>query len=149
MSEGFENMDKLLSKTDKMKKIFNNDITTLLQSVGQTIRGNAIKLIQIQSPGQPYTRYNPRRTGIASAPGSPPNTDKGTLVRDVQVRTIDSKTVTVGTSAEGAPHGKLLEYGTSKMEKRPWLDPAFNLSKEVIAAKAKKQGLDLLGEAIK
>ena len=149
MSEGFKNMDKLLTKVKKIEKVFDTRMTTLLQSAGQTIRGNAVKLIQVQSPGAPYKRYKPARTGFASPPGSPPNTDTGKLVKDIQVRTLNAKTITIGTSAEGAPHGKLLEYGTSKMEKRPWLDPAWNLSKDIIGEKAKKQGLDLLTQATK
>lgn len=146
MSVGFENMNKLIKKTDTIEKLAEEKIAMLLQSIGQTVRGNAVKLIQTQTAGQPYTRYKngSKRTGIASSAGNPPNTDTGNLVKDIQVRTVNKKEVTVGTSAQGAPYGKFLEYGTSRMAERPWLEPAYKLSEKIIEDKAQKLGLEII-----
>jgi HK97 gp10 family phage protein len=112
-----------------------------LESSANTIRTNAIRLIQQQSPGEPYVRYKngTARTGVASQPGSPPNTDTGNLVRSISVERLGKDAVTVG-SRDSAPYGKWLEYGTSRMEARPWLIPAFNLSKPVIEEKITRAG---------
>lgn len=109
-----------------------------MESGANTIRTNAIRLIQTQSAGEPYVRYKNgnKRTGIAAQEGSPPNTDTGNLVKNIQVQRRP-KSIVVG-SMEGAPYGKWLEYGTSKMGARPWLYPAWKLSEKIVEEKLKK-----------
>jgi len=73
--------------------------------------------------GITYEKYNPRRTHIASAPGQAPATDTGYLLSNI-VHQIDSDGL--GASIESrADYSAALEFGTSKMQARPFLHPAI------------------------
>ncbi|KKN81124.1 hypothetical protein LCGC14_0323430 [marine sediment metagenome] len=59
-----------------------------------------------------------------SLPGHPPHQVTGSLFRDVSHEfRNDGLTGVVGTDL---PHGRWLEFGTSKMMARPWLRPALS-----------------------
>lgn len=136
-----QNLDRLEKKLAMLRKLMEDKMMVAIESGANTIRNNATRLIQAQSPGEPYVRYKNgrRRTGVASQAGSPPNTDTGNLVRSITVERYGKFEVTVG-SRESAPYGKYLEYGTSRMAARPWLMPAFNLSKATIKEKIERVG---------
>lgn len=99
------------------------------------VHSTAIKSIQAhQSRGITYGKHT------ASAPGSPPNTDTGDLVRSIAFNVDSSKlTAEVGTNLRT---GAWLEFGTANIAPRPWLFPAFrdNLQKiqKIFAAVAKE-----------
>ena len=57
----------------------------------------------------------------ASAPGESPAIDTSFLVNSIQVE-ADGLTAIVGTNADYAEH---LEFGTVRMEPRPYFGPAF------------------------
>jgi len=98
-------------------------VTKDLQLSALKIQGDAQEAIQRGSrSGRVYKRRSV--THRASAPGEFPKTDTGDLVSNIIVKNR-GKGAEVGSSA-GAPHGLFLEYGTSKMEPRPWLLPTFN-----------------------
>ncbi len=72
----------------------------------------------------PYKERNKPHT--ASAPGDPPNTDKGRLVGALhigQVKTVGGKVVIKVLSADNK--SAWLEYGTKKMAARPFMRPAL------------------------
>lgn len=71
--------------------------------------------------GRTYTRGNREHT--ASAPGEAPAIDIGNLVSSIQVLEATPIHAVVGTAAEYAEH---LEFGTSRMEPRPFLRPALD-----------------------
>ena len=85
---------------------------------------------QHRSSGVEYTKYNPRRTHTASTPGNPPNSDTGYLANNIaMVIDVDGLGASVISRAEySAP----LEFGTSKMEARPFLHPALEAHKKGI-----------------
>jgi HK97 gp10 family phage protein len=67
-----------------------------------------------------------RRNGVshqASAPGEPPASDTGQLVASVTT-SVDETSLT-GNVNFGSDHSACLEYGTSKMEPRPYARPAL------------------------
>jgi HK97 gp10 family phage protein len=64
-------------------------------------------------------------THVASAPGESPAVDTGFLTNSIQVE-VDGLQGVVGTNAEYAMH---LEFGTVKMEPRPYFGPAFEDAK--------------------
>lgn len=87
--------------------------------------------------GAPYVRYNPRRAGVASAPGEPPKTDTGRLVGSIFADVLES-----GLEAEvgtGIKYGKFLEFGTTRMRARPWLMPAFERQKPRIRKRLEQE----------
>jgi len=57
----------------------------------------------------------------ASAPGEPPKTDTGGLVSSIAI-VLGTMKAQVGTGLE---YGKYLEFGTTRMEPRPWLYPSL------------------------
>lgn len=70
-----------------------------------------------------------------SSAGNPPAVDTGTLRRSIQInQDTASGDVEVGTNLE---YGRYLEYGTSKMAARPWLNRSYNLAKSSMSRNAK------------
>lgn len=100
-----------------------------LRAVGLLIQNEARKSI-LRGPksGRIYQKYNPKRKHQASAPGQPPASDTGTLVRSIIVEVVETS-LTVIVSA-GTKYAKMLEYGTKKMLARPFLIPALEAVKE-------------------
>jgi HK97 gp10 family phage protein len=71
--------------------------------------------------GRDYKKSKSGRTHTASAPGESPAIDTSFLVNSIQVE-ADGLTAIVGTNADYAEH---LEFGTVRMEPRPYFGPAF------------------------
>lgn len=91
------------------------------------VRTQAIKSIQEQSMGTYVTRSRQGGgvyTHIAAAPGTTPNTDTGALVSSISVEMDwDDSEAEVGSNLD---YSGYLEFGTSDMEPRPWLQPAVD-----------------------
>jgi phage gpG-like protein len=90
---------------------------TILEARNRVIDGIAKGL----ASGRIYEKSNPQRTHQASAPGQPPMTDTGALVRSIKVDFLP------GSAMVGSPlaYAAYLEYGTRKMAPRPlWLPVA-------------------------
>lgn len=72
----------------------------------------------------------------ASKPGDYPNVDTGMLVNSIYAKKVNALTWVVGTPLV---YGKYLEYGTRKMEARPWLKRSLDdTKKEQSAAREKR-----------
>lgn len=95
------------------------------------VRNEAINSIQRdRSIGETYEKYGPRRTHIASAPGQPPNTDTGNLVRNIQPEFEAGGMI--GFVFSRAIYSRFLEFGTIKMSARPFLQPALESVRQKI-----------------
>ena len=122
-------LEKALEVLRKAETELQEPIKDTLKGGAQLIRGEAIKSIQSGSKtGRTYKRYNPTRTHKASAPGEAPASDTGNLVSNIMVQE-KGDSIEVQSNAE---YSKFLEYGTSKMEARPFLFPAYEMSREKI-----------------
>lgn len=122
-------LEKALEVLRKAETELQEPIKDTLKGGAQLIRGEAIKSIQSGSKtGRTYKRYNPTRTHRASAPGEAPASDTGNLVSNIMVED-KGDSIEVQSNAE---YSKFLEYGTSKMEARPFLFPAYEMSREKI-----------------
>ena len=132
-----KNLDKVLKSFKKLEKDLEPDFQEIIKGSAQLIRGEAIKSIQTGAKtGIVYQKYNPRRQHRASAPGQAPASDTGNLVSKIIVK---QKTKNITQVESGADYSKYLEYGTSKMEPRPFLFPAFEKSrKPIVEATFKK-----------
>ena len=122
-------LEKALEVLRKAETELQEPIKDTLKGGAQLIRGEAIKSIQSGSKtGRTYKRYNPTRTHRASAPGEAPASDTGNLVSNIMVQE-KGDSIEVQSNAE---YSKFLEYATSKMEARPFLFPAYEMSREKI-----------------
>lgn len=86
----------------------------------QLVRTDAIRSMK-QSPatGDKYKRRTITHT--ASSSPNPPRIDTGRLANSVKAL-VGKLEALVGTAVE---YGRYLEFGTTKMQPRPWLFPAF------------------------
>ncbi len=124
------NMKLALSQLDKLAKNMELPFQEVVKGGGQLIRTEAIKSIQTGAKsGVMYQKYNPRREHRASAPGQAPASDTGNLVSKIIVKQKSSDVVHVESNAN---YSAFLEYGTSKMQPRPFMLPAFEKSKKPI-----------------
>jgi len=124
------NMKKVLSQLDKLEKDMEIPFQEIVKGGGQLIRAEAIKSIQTGAKsGVMYQMYNPRREHRASAPGQSPASDTGNLVSKIVVRQKGANVTNVESNAN---YSAFLEYGTSKMQPRPFMLPAFEKSKKPI-----------------
>lgn len=81
-----------------------------------------IKLSFGTSPaGDSYTRGG--IVHVASQPGYPPNVDIGTLTNSIEWSESGDLETTIEV---GAAHGEYLEDGTTHIQPRPFMLPAFN-----------------------
>ena len=106
-------------------------VRSLIGQAGNLVRNTAVNSInQGAKSGVIYEKYNPRRTHKASAAGEPPATDTGYLVGNINiVEDADGLGVSVESRAE---YSQALEFGTSKMGARPFLQPALEENKSKI-----------------
>ena len=124
------NLKKVLSQLNRLGKDMEVPFQEVVKGGGQLIRGEAIKSIQSGAKsGVLYQMYNPRREHRASAPGQAPASDTGNLVSKIVVRQKGANVTNVESNAN---YSAFLEYGTSKMQARPFMLPAFEKSKKPI-----------------
>ncbi len=74
-----------------------------------------------QGSGEIYRRGNVEHQ--ASAPGEPPAVDTGNLRSSVMVDDVTPTQATLGVHSD---YGEYLEFGTSRMEARPYVRPAID-----------------------
>jgi HK97 gp10 family phage protein len=72
---------------------------------------------------------------IPSAPGSPPNADTRLLDTSIDTFVVSQSPPTVHV-VSSAPYSAALEWGTSKMEARPFMQPATD--------KKRKMGIEII-----
>ncbi len=119
------------SKAKGVTAKYNAKLKQIIGAGGQMVMNEAKQSIQRSSGGgKTYQKYNPRRTHTASAAGQPPNTDTGFLVSNIFLQ-IDPDGL--GADVESrADYSGYLEFGTSKMEARPYLQPALEANRRNI-----------------
>jgi len=142
-----KNIKKVLGQLKRLNKELEPDFREIIKGGAQQIRGEAIKSIQSGAKsGIVYEKYNPRRTHRASAPGEAPASDTGNLVSKIMVRQITKDKVAVESNAH---YSAYLEYGTSRMQPRPYMLPAFEKSKRPIQQATFKRVVRKIEELIK
>jgi len=122
---------RLLARLGEIQNVMFLAVDEQLEISAMAIHRDAVKSIAAKGSGsRTEVRYNPRREQKVSEPGSPPNQDLGDLSRSVKFE-IDKAALqaVVGTNLK---KGKHLEIGTTQMEARPWLFPAFEKNREAI-----------------
>ena len=116
---------------NQVVKDYTVDAKQLIGRAANLVRNTVVQSInQGAKSGVVYEKYNPRRTHRSSAAGEPPATDTGYLVSNIFTN-IDADGL--GASVESrADYSSFLEFGTSKMAARPFMQPALEENKPKI-----------------
>lgn len=130
ISHTIKGTEKLFAKIETLVREGDRASAIAVANATLAIHAAAVRSIQDNDNGTPAIRYDPKRHVKVSLPGSPPNTDTGRLVQSIKFETSDKGLVgRVGTNLK---YGVALEFGTKKMEPRPWLAPAvMSTEKEI------------------
>mgnify|MGYP001311453115 CR=1 FL=1 len=128
---------KIIRKGKRKDVDYEPQVRQLIGRAGNLVRNTAVSSInQGAKSGVLYEKYNPRRTHKASAAGEPPATDTGFLVSNIFV-SVDADGL--GASVESrADYSSFLEFGTSKMAARPFMQPALEENKPKIKRLARQ-----------
>lgn len=92
-----------------------------IDRIAKEIEGKAKASMGAEKHGETY--YVQGKEHIASAPGEAPAIDTGNLVNSIRSEMLNDQTGIVFTNVEYAPY---LEFGTSDMAPRPFLQPAVD-----------------------
>tara|TARA_R110000772_G_scaffold222027_1_gene332416 strand:- start:596 stop:1048 length:453 start_codon:yes stop_codon:yes gene_type:complete len=95
------------------------------------VRTTAIKSIQNKSGGRQVQRSRQgggAYTHTASEAGMAPNTDTGKLVSSIAIE--PNKSGVYALIGSNLDYAGFLEFGTTKMDARPWLEPALRENKD-------------------
>ena len=110
---------------------YTSDAKQLVGEAANLVRNTAVEsIVQGAKSGVTYRKYNPRRVHTASAAGEAPASDTGYLVNNIFVN-IDADGF--GASVESrADYSSFLEFGTTKMAARPFMQPALEENRSKI-----------------
>jgi len=103
------------------------------------VQNTAKQSILAGGSGKTYQKYEPRRTHTASAPNQPPASDTGFLASQITMDIdIKSNGTVIGQIISAAPYSKHLEFGTTNMTERPFMQPALEKNRRKIENMFKK-----------
>lgn len=125
------NLDKFNKALNK--KLRDNKVKAIVTRASMLVEGEAKQSILKGGTGRTYEKYEPRRTHVASRPKQPPASDTGFLVSQIGIN-VDSKPdgSVIGQIISSAPYSKHLEFGTTQMTERPFMQPALDKNKRKI-----------------
>ena len=135
-----EQFNKKLKKT--LKEGAEKNVKRAVFRSTNLVRNTAVQsILQGGKSGRVYEKYEPRRTHQASRAGEPPASDTGFLASQIttEVKIKDDKVV--GQIIASAPYAVHLEFGTTNMLARPFMQPALKKNKNKILEIFKKEGV--------
>ena len=134
MSVEFRNSNTFFKRLDSRKKIAEAKIFVSMQQSVDVVRNHAVKSILQGNPtGELYKKYRPRRDHRASAKDQPPASDTGFLASNISGTVKKNVVAVFGEVRSAAKYSKHLEFGTSTMDKRPFLRPALKKNQKKIS----------------
>ncbi len=126
-------MKDFAKKLDKRLK--ENKVKSYVSRATLMVEGTAKESIQKGGTGILYEKYKPRRSHRASAPKEPPATDTGFLVSNISMNVKkEPNGVIIGQVISSAPYSEHLEFGTTNMTARPFMQPALEKNRRKIQA---------------
>ncbi len=127
-----------IRKLDKITSEAKKEISAALWLGGKKIEENSKISIQRETKtGRIYKRGQVEHR--ASAPGEAPANDTGALVRSFNLSSSADKMIVQIKSGGGqVEYAKFLEFGTNKMEERPFMKPALEKSRKYISERMEK-----------
>lgn len=119
------------SKYGRVRRKYESNVKSAIRRSGNLVRTTAVdSILQGAKSGVVYELYNPRRTHRSSAAGEPPASDTGRLVSNI-FTTFEDNGFTSNIESR-VDYSAYLEFGTSKMAARPFLQPALEENKQKI-----------------
>ena len=136
----FKKMDERLRGSEKQIRKAMTRSTILVQKTAVE------SILSGGKSGDIVQKYNPRRTHQQSAPFEPPASDTGFLAASISQQVTKESVdrgipVIVGSVMASAEYAIHLEFGTSNMEPRPFLQPALEANKQKIRQFFVSEGL--------
>ena len=135
MSDGIDlKINNLKAFNKKLnKKLLDTKVLEYVTRGTLMVQNTAKKSILEGGTGKTYEKYNPRRTHTASAPNQSPASDTGFLASQITMD-VDVKTngTVVGQVISAAPYSAALEFGTTQMTERPFMQPALEKNRRKI-----------------
>lgn len=114
-----EGAKKIAEQLRKRGEEYDKQVRKIINAGALAIHADAVESVQ-RGPKTGHTYGNHQ----ASAPGEPPATDKGDLVRGITIVTEpDGKEASIVSKAD---YSWSLEFGTTNMEPRPFMQPALD-----------------------
>ena len=138
---GIQNLQGFQKKLKK--RIVDNPekhLKKLVQRSTMLVESTAKESILKGGTGITYQKYNPRRQHTASAEGEPPASDTGFLVSNITSNVKQQGTSVVGQIIASAPYAPHLEFGTSNIRPRPFMQPALERNRPKIKRIFKEGG---------
>jgi len=138
-----KNKQQFIKKLDtQLTKMPEINIRKAMTKSGMLVRNEAINSIaRGVKTGPIVTKYNPSRTHQASAAGEAPASDTGRLVNSISQDVVREGRNFVGRVIASTDYAIHLEFGTSKMAARPFLQPALRTNSKKIRAIFVKEGI--------
>lgn len=140
MAEGFKasSIQRLRTRLKRIPDTGDNLVRKAMHEATGLVRGEAVTSIQRgNKTGELYTKYNPKRQHQASAAGEAPATDTGLLVSSITSNVKQSGTTLIGQIIASTEYAPALEFGTTKMAARPFMQPALDKNRKKINQKFK------------
>ncbi len=132
-----EQTHEILNALKNLQNNLEEPFREVIQGGAQLIRGEAIKSIQSgPKSGRVYEKYNPRRTHRSSGEGQAPASDTGFLANNI-VTKLSSDGLS-GEVTSRADYSQFLEFGTSKMGARPFMQPSLEENRPKIRARVRR-----------
>jgi len=115
------------------KRLKDNKVKEYVTRGTMMVQNTAKESILKGGTGRSYEKYEPRRTHRASAPNQPPASDTGFLASQITMDVdVKSNGTVVGQIISSAPYSKHLEFGTTQMTERPFMQPALEKNRRKI-----------------
>lgn len=129
-------IDNLSAFNKNLKSHLKNNLVKQYITRGtRLVMNTAKKSIMSGGSGIEYSKYQPKRTHRASAAGQPPANDTGFLVSQITMKVKSNSNGSVeGSIISAAPYSKALEFGTTTMQARPFMQPALKRNERKIKA---------------
>ena len=115
--------------TKKMKQV-------IVYGVNATRNTAVDNILRGSKTGETYEKYNPRRSHRASASGEFPASDTGFLANNI-ITKLSSDGLS-GEVTSRADYSQFLEFGTSKMGARPFMQPSLEENRPKIRARVRR-----------
>ena len=130
---------KLEQTLEKGKK---KNVKRAVFKSANVVRNTAVQsILSGAKSGRVYEKYEPRRTHQSSRAGEPPASDTGFLASQITTEVKVQGDKVIGQIIASAPYAKHLEFGTSDMLARPFMQPALKKNQKKILAIFKKEGV--------